>query len=66
MAYGLVIKKEYFNRFQNLLNSEGIYDWDIWNINDYLTHNDDVVKIEFNNDQEFYKAFDVWKKVTLN
>lgn len=66
MSRGIAIKIEHFERFKNLLSNEGVYDWTIWNIEDFFNRSSDIVEIEFDDEEEFLKAFNAYKKVTLH
>ena len=66
MSRGIAVPIEHFDRFANLLSKEGVFDWTIWNIEDYFNRNTDMVEVEFDDDEEFLKAFNAYKSVTLH
>lgn len=66
MSRGIAVPVEHFNRFSSLLSKEGVFNWTIWNIEDYFNRNTDIVEVEFDDEEEFLKAFDAYKKVTLH
>lgn len=66
MSKGIAVNIEAYNRFESFLNKEGVYDWTIWNAEDFVNGTADVVEVEFEDDEDFWKAFEAFKKATLH
>lgn len=66
MSKGIAVNIEAYDRFKSFLNKDGIYDWTIWNAEAFIEGSADFVEVEFDDDEDFWKAFDAFKKATLH
>ena len=66
MSKGIAVNIEAYDRFKSFLNNEGIYDWTIWNSEDFVSGQAEIVQVEFDDEDDFWAAFNAFKKVTLN